>query len=288
MQFIFKILGGFFLLFIIIVSYFYFLGTVDIRTETAKNELNEKKARVLLEEMANAHQISNWAGLETYSVLFEDQFYGEMGDMGNPFKEDSVRFLLTYIPNTFDGMLQFLSGERFGYLWGLQSWKSYIIHPSRGLKFKNSNDITFWLPTYQYFLEFPFRIQKANALTYAGEQTIDGIDCEGIIASWNTTAPQRDIDQYLVWLDKETKRIVKLEYTIREAYNFLRGAAYFQEYKNFDGIILPTKMPVESNLVEEGFLHEMRIFEFEKNPLSQKDLRPNRALAEMGDEKDGE
>ena len=285
MKLIFKILGGFILLFIIIVTYFYFLGTADLRTEFAKNAPNEKHAKALLQEMGEAHGIANWGNINTYAVKFEDNFFGTLGANSHGYAEDSVRFLLQYIPNSFDGKLEFLSGDNMGKSWGIQSWKSYVSTPTQRHKFVNDSDIIFWLPTYQYFIEFPMRIQNANSFAYAGEAEIDGKNCEGIIASWNTTEPQRDIDQYLIWIDKKTKRIVKLEYTIREMYNFLTGAAYFHDYKNYDGILLPSSMPVESNLLEEGFLHEMRILTFTKNNFPESDLRPNRALVPMGDAK---
>lgn len=285
MKLIFRILGGFILLFIIIIGYFYFLGTVDLRTEIAKNTPNEKLAKALLQEMGEAHGISNWEKLNTYSVKFEDVFFGTLGANSHSYAEDSVQFLLKYIPKTYDGKLEFLSGENTGVSWGIQSWKSYISTPDKNIKFKKSNDIIFWLPTYQYFIEFPLRIQNANSFAYAGAAEIDGKSCDGIIASWNTTEPQREIDQYLIWLDKKTKRIIKLEYTIREMYNFLTGAVYFHDYKNYDGILLPSSMPVKSNLLEEGFLHEMRILDFSKNNFPKSELRPNRALDPMGDEK---
>ena len=285
MKLIFRILGGFILLLIIIVTYFYFLGTADLRTKIAINEPNEQFAKALLQEMGNAHGISNWEKIKTYSTEFEDVFFGTLGAISHGYSEDSVRFLLKYIPKTYDGKLEFLSGENTGLTWGIQSWKSYVSVPPQNNKFVNNSDITFWLPTYQYFIEFPLRIQNANSFAYAGEAEIDGKNCEGIIASWNTTEPQREIDQYLIWIDKKTKRIIKLEYTIREMYNFLTGAAYFHDYKNYDGILLPSSMPVESNLLEEEFLHEMRILDFSKNNFPERELRPNRALVPLGDEK---
>ena len=60
MKLIFRILGGFLLLFLIVVCYFYFLGTADLRTETAKSSPNETKAKSLLKEMGVAHGIQNW------------------------------------------------------------------------------------------------------------------------------------------------------------------------------------------------------------------------------------
>ena len=106
------------------------------------------------------------------------------------------------------------------------------------------------------------RIQEATAIDYAGQRVINDIKAEGVLASWNTLEPQSNIDQYLIWIDPKTHRIVKVEYTIREMYSFISGAAYFNKYKKFDGILLPTEMPVESNLVRNGLLHTMGISDF--------------------------
>lgn len=285
MGFIFRIIGGFILLLAIMGSYLAFWGTKDLRLEVAINNPQPEKARILLQQMADAHGAANWDSLETYSVELEDLFFEPMGTQSNPFPEDTMQFLLTFIPNSFDGRMQFLSGEQTGMVWGMQSWKTYFNSPSKGFKFKKNDNIKFWLPTYQYLIEFPKRIQKADALAYSGEATINGKLCDGILASWHTTAPQIDKDQYVLWIDKTTKRIVKLEFTIREAFNFINGVAHYNDYKNYDGIYLPSSMPVESNIQHDGFIHEMRINNFSKNPISRKELRPNNALKVLGDAK---
>lgn len=167
----------------------------------------------------------------------------------------------------------------------MQSWKTYELDQAGKPKFEENKDAYFWIPTYQYFLEFPLRIQKADAFNYAGESEINGIKCDGILASWRKTEPQKDVDQYLIWLDQKTHRIVKLEYTVRDQYNFLIGALYFKEYKEFDGLPLPTHMPVESNLKKKGLLHEIHLLDFQKNVRKKSELRPNKDLPLMGDDK---
>lgn len=250
----------------------------DIRTDIAKNDEGQERAKTLLTEMGNAHGIYKWDEMETYMVAFEDEFFGFLGKRGHPYKEHSVKFKLQYIPNTFDGNLTFLTGKQTDDLWGMQSWNTYEKKGNSDIVFKKNKDIHFWVPTYQYFLEFPLRIQQATALAYAGEKTIDGIACEGVLASWNKTAPQKEIDQYLIWINKEDKTIVKLEYTVRDFYKFISGAAYYKDYKNYDGLLLPSSMPVESNLVKKGFMHEMRILDFQVNQISKDELLPNKNL----------
>lgn len=268
-----------------------FIGTLlitscsDLRTKVSKKTPDERKAKELLHKMGAAHGIANWEKLATYTVTFEDEFFGKIGNNAKPYPEANTQFELDYIPGTFDGRMTFKGGEWDGNVWGMQSWNTYELNSEGKTEFKENKDARFWVPTYQYFIEFPSRIQEATAFAYAGERTIDGIACEGIIASWNTTKPQRKIDQYLIWIAKDTKRIYKLEYTIRELYSFLTGAAYFKDYKNYDGIYLPSKLPVESNLSKNGWLHEMRIIDFTANKVEKSALRPNKDLDQMGDEK---
>lgn len=285
MKFLYRIFAFLAVLLVLSGLGIYTFGTSDLRTEIAKTAPEPDRAAQLMKQMFEAHGAHYWDSVETYRLIFEDEFYGFIGINSHPYAEDKVRLKLSYIPKTYDGSLEFISGRQRGETWGIQSWKTYSNKPGKDPEFARNADIYFWVPTYQYFVEFPMRIQQAKALAYAGEKTIDGVPCEGLIASWNTTAPQRDIDQYLIWISSTDHLIQKLEYTIREQYNFLTGAAYFKEYKNYNGLLLPSRMPVESNLVKEGFLHEMRILDFIENPLIAAQLRPDTSLAIVGDAK---
>jgi hypothetical protein len=270
---------------ILFLSIFFITSCADLRTKAAKKDLNEEKAKILLREMGAAHGIQHWDKRATYTVEFEDQFYGKIGKKANPYSDSLTRFELSYIPKTFDGRMSFTSGERAGTAWGIQSWNTYEMDESGEAIFQKNDDAYFWIPTYQYFIEFPLRIQEATALAYAGEQTINGKVCDGVLASWETTKPQKKIDQYLIWIDRDTKRICKLEYTIREVMSFITGAVYFNDYKDYNGIILPSSLPVESNLVKNGYMHEMRIKSFRPDIYGVDELQPNAELKKVGDQK---
>ncbi len=245
----------------------------DLQDKTYQYPQDINKAKSLIKEMGEAHAIHKWNELETYNVIFEDTFFGFLGKQANPFKEADMTFSLDYIPGTFNGQLEFLSGKDKGNIHGIQSWKTYQ-KIGDTYELKPDKVMTFWIPTYQYFIEFPARIQEATAVDYIGQKTVNDIRCEGVLASWNTVDKQKEIDQYIIWMDAESKRIVKIEYTVRDAYQFITGAASFTAYKEFDGILLPTVLPVESNLVKEGFMHSMQIKEFTRNKKRRSELEP--------------
>lgn len=257
----------------------------DLRTLAVKQDQNTAKAKQLLAAMAKAHGAENWSSIETYTVRLEDQFYGFLGKQSSPYGTDSVVLQLDYRTGTFDGRMSILNGKKEGELWGIQSWRTYVKKPGGSLSFKKNKEAEFWLPTYQYFIEFPQRIQSATAIAYAGQQLIDGIPCTGILASWNTVNPQKDLDQYLIWISDDKQRIVKLEYTIRDQYKFLTGSVLFQDYQIYEGIWLPRMMPVTSNLKGKGKLHQMRILNFQKDQVGVEELRPDNTLPLLGDAK---
>jgi hypothetical protein len=246
----------------------------DLKPENTSNLNVPSKARTLLTEMGQAHGIEMWENIETYNVIFGDEFYGFYGKQSHPFKEQNISFSLNYIPKTFNGQLQIITGKEKGEVWGIQSGQTYTKNKDGKFEEKKDSDMAFWIPTYQYFIEFPNRIQEATALEYLGSKVINGIKTEGVIASWNTVKPQKGTDQYIIWIDSNTKRIVKIEYTVRDMYRFITGAAYFKNYKYYNGILLPSEYPVESNLVKDGYLHQMSIQNFRVNQISKDSLLP--------------
>ena len=246
----------------------------DLRPDGYTYPNDPTKAEQLLSAMGIAHQITAWDSIETYHVDFTEEFYGFIGKQAHPFKEQKIEFSLDYNPHNYDGRMLINSGVQKGTTWGIQAWQTYMLDAAGHPHAQDNKDMTFWIPTYQYFIELARRIQEASTIDYIGTEVINGQEAEGVIASWNSVGPQKSIDQYVVWISKDDDRILKVEYTVRDQYRFVTGAAHYTQYKDYDGIILPSVMPVESNLVKDGYLHQMSINSFTPNRVSADDLAP--------------
>ncbi len=248
----------------------------DLRTQVVKDKKDDKtKGRELLTKAGEAHLIKNWKKIATYSVEFQDEFIGFKGKIASPFKENPMKAQLDYIPLTFDGRMRFLEGEHKNQIWGIQSWNTYTMqHEKASPVFEKDKNIKFWVPTYQYFIEFPARIQEAGVVTYAGEDTFEGKEYHLVMASWGTTDPQKDVDQYLIWINKESYRIEMIQYTVRDAYSFVQGTAIFKEFRELNGVLIPFHIPVKAKPNDKKNLHEMRIRDFRINQVDVKTLQP--------------
>ena len=247
---------------------------LDLNAAHPISEPNETKAKNLMKEMALSHGIEEWNNISTYQIKLDDEFYGFVGKQGSPYKEGKTRISLNYVPNTFDGRLEILTGKEKGHIMGMSNWKTYTKNANDSIEFKKDKNAKFWVPTYQYFIEFPRKIQEATAFKYLGQKAYKNTLCEVILASWKTTEAQKDLDQYVIWVNASSKRIVKIDFTIRDIAKFVSGTIHFNKYKTFNGILLPSEMPVSSSLIKKGLLHKMEILSFETDILTQKQLRP--------------
>ncbi len=93
---------------------------------------------------------------------------------------------------------------------------------------------------------------------------MDDVSYDPVFATWKQIEAQKEYDQYIIWIHPKTRLIAKVEYTIREANNWISGWARFENLQTVNGITLPTEMPVGSKMLKEGkLLHKMSIEEID-------------------------
>jgi hypothetical protein len=147
-----------------------FFSLSNLKPDNMEYSDSQDRAKKLLEEMGKAHGIKVWDSVETYNVIYQDEFYGFLGKQSHPFKEQQLEFSLNYIPKTFNGQLESLTGKEKGVIWGVQSGQTYEKPENGNISLNQNKDMKFWIPTYQYFIEFPYRIQEATAMEYQGNR----------------------------------------------------------------------------------------------------------------------
>ena len=128
----------------------------DIRP-FSKTEVDQGRAKPLMIETAKRHGMSYWDGIETYAVHYKDCFYGLIGFLGSPYPSKCQEANLMFKPGDFNGFFFFKNGKKDGHIWAHVGGQSYCGDDLSVLKPVNKKDITFWVPTVQYFIELPWR-----------------------------------------------------------------------------------------------------------------------------------
>ena len=240
-------------------------GTIGCLTDLRPPDLEEMAeidARALLEEACRKHGLSVWREHQIYTVTFTDRFEGLKGWYANTFGQNPVSMQCNFAIGRFEGEMEFLDGKKQGEIWGFMNDRTYRLLPD-GTHMTNENKhIRFWVPTIQYFIEFPLRILEADTMAYAGEREYNGATYDVILASWQTLAPQKEIDQYLIWINRTSGLIELLQYSVRDYFQWYRGTSVFEEFRNYDGVLIPTSIPVYAKQPGKSKVHHMRFADF--------------------------
>ena len=182
-------------------------GPTDIRPEDLKagKALKERGASLLRASVQKHGGWERWRSHETLKVVMTDHWDGLIGWFSMPWPENGQRMEMQFLRGTFYGKTKKLGGPSDGETWGVQAWKAYLTSANGSTQFRDHDDTLFLVPTYQYFLEFPFRIGRAGIIQYAGTRTIEENKYELVYATWGNEAPQLETDQYLLWIGAESR-----------------------------------------------------------------------------------
>jgi len=129
-----------------------------------------------------------------------------------------------------------------------------------------------WIKTHQYFLEFPLRIQEASVIAYAGDTIVAGKAYHLVMASWKTIAPQKDIDQYRIAINKDTNFIEFIQFTVRDFAKFAVGTAKYNSFIKKNGISFPSNISVHGKQYDSNKVYEMRVKELDFEKVDKKTI----------------
>lgn len=273
----------------------------DLRSPMLKKEglsdVNVKKGRTILRDAWEAQGFQHLAKFKTYTAQGQDTWKGMMGKMGKVWPEAQSKIEYKYGVGTFDGQVSFQDGKREGQKAGLQSWKYYEVDENGTTEFQKKANvrIRFGIAAYQYFFELGDRLSKTPIAAFAGEKEFRGQKYDQVFVTWHKAKAHKQNDQYLLWINQETKLIEFCAYTLRDNYlpmpggRVLFGSIEFADFKNVEGVMIPYTHTVYLNNPKKKntkFLHEMKVTDFQFDAFEIDELYPNKSLKRHGDTKD--
>jgi len=267
----------------------------DIRTTTLKKgESTKENGRTLLEESINTMGYDNLQNFENYSVksVFNWKPLWSMMPMnalpGNKNKEIEFHFST----NSFDGRVDYLEGRKKGDYHGLQSWQSYQSVNEKPVKFEKDKRRSWGLASYHYMIEAPVRLLNAPIIKYAGTKSMYGKEYDLVFASWGSEKANKQHDQWLVYINKETKFIDLTQLTIRDFFlpfprNMAHGTVQYLSRTNVDGIHLPSEVSIQllKPKKQKKYVYKFELYDYQFDNLKQDNLYPNPNLQKLGDSK---
>ncbi len=262
----------------------------DIRPmELKKGYITEaaaSKGKELLVRTANMHGIQKWNMHKNLEIIGVDDWFHWMGRVFiNPFPNARQKIKLQLLLGTWTSRLELLDASGSIEVWGIQAWNTYRSQVGQNPVFQPDKEIRFFLPTFQWWFEFPFRIVSATVITALPD--IQDSSFDRVFVTWNSLEPNRELDQYIVYINKETGLIDRIEYTIRDMGGFTTGATNFLDYHSVDGVMVPFQFEA-SVIMPGGFeqvMHRVTVGSASWDTITPDRLLPNQDIKSEKDSK---
>jgi len=198
-----------------------------------------------------------------------------------------------FATNTFDGQVEYLEGRKNNEIYGIQSWKGYHFGEDKELRASNSNRYAWGLAAYHYLLEAPMRLLKAEIIKYAGEKEFEGAMYDLVFVSWGSESPNKEFDQWLLYINKETKFIDFTAVTIGDFFVPMpKGLQHVTVHfpnrtKTSFGAYFPSEVAIQIGKPKKATkdVYRFKQKDFKFNSFDKNRLYPIPGLERLGDTK---
>lgn len=178
------------------------------------------------------------------------------------------RFEMTSYLQGDNASLVLLNGPNKGEFWGIEGGKTYTWGVDSSKVFAENDRHAQKLLFKNYWFQFPFRIWEAEIIAYSGTEAVNGKQYETVFATWGSEEANRQFDQYILYLDPESKLCEYLYFTVRDAAKPIHLTAKFSDFRDVGDIKLPFLQEVRYGSPSENGMrfHENRYEEVEFLP----------------------
>jgi len=241
MKKILKIVGIVLLLLVIGAVWFAFTP-VDIRPDHISVGISDSdyvRGKTLMAEMQSAyggkdHWLAHKAG--SFAQV-ADWYEDKLGLSGWDVMPQELQITSTL--GTENCELKLLNGPNTAKSWDNTDSNHYETSATGDRAIAEDDKFKLKLDFKNYWFQFPFRIGEAPIVAYAGESTVKGESYDLLYATWGDESANRDYDQYILYLDKETRLVEWLHFTIRDKLKAIHSTAHFTDFRTISGVIAP-------------------------------------------------
>ena len=241
MKKILKIVGIILLLLILGGAWFAFTP-VDIRPDYLDGAISvedKAKGKVLLNQMETAYGGKDkWLAHKTGSFAqIADWYEDKLGLSGWDVMPQELQISSTL--GTENCKLKLLNGPNTAKSWENSDYQHFETSATGDRALAEDDKFMLKMDFKNYWFQFPFRIGEAPIISYAGESTVQGETYDLLYATWGSEKPNRQFDQYILYLDKETRLVEWLHFTIRDKLKAIHSTAQFTDFRTIGGVVAP-------------------------------------------------
>ncbi|WP_222983874.1 DUF6503 family protein [Flagellimonas meishanensis] len=227
----------------------------------------EQKGRQVLNQCSEAHgwirgssRIVSTKYVDDWSVAPEQlRPYNNWPNLKQELQHDFLSFRLG------NSKVTLLKGTAKDEVWGIHNNVPYkIINGDIG-KVDDPNMIPA-LVGKEYFIQLPYWIKKVPIAVHVKDTVLNNKTYHLVFGTWKTLKANDNFDQYIYWINKKTKLLEIVQYTVRVVDPRAAGFVVFDDFRKVDRIVVPFAHRLGYLPTRDGLIHEMRFHSIVLDP----------------------
>jgi len=90
-----------------------------------------------------------------------------------------------------------------------------------------------------------------------GEGNLHGQDYDLVFTGLSTKKANNKEDQYILWVNRQTKQVDYVEFTLRDLLSALHGVVAYKDYRDAGGVKFAYDITLLNSLYGEGYAHHL-------------------------------
>jgi hypothetical protein len=154
----------------------------------------------------------------------------------------------------------FLNGSKKGQVIGFDG-RSYSI-ADRQILYEERTSTALYLGPLQSYLEWHQTLIRNPTLEFAGVEFISGTKHWVLYATEGDTQHLAEYDQFLIYVNGETKQVAFVEFTLRELMKSYKGVVHYRDYRTVQGVRMPHFVGIAGTIEAPDYDHYLEIDQF--------------------------
>ena len=225
-------------------------GLSDIRPDALKSapptSQSVARGNALLAEMFEAHGgLWRWRSFNFVTAKVSDEWFNSLfWTLAAPYTENPEHVAVAAYTHEFpNARVEFTGGKNAGLVWVADRDTIVRKVPSEAperVKTADDGIFTSFVHNFAVWPTFPFILASVDRAAYIGPDEYQGQRYEKVLVSWGTLGPQAKTDQWILWINAESKRLERVWFTIRVAGEDAVGGYNLKAFKTVQGLSIAT------------------------------------------------
>ncbi len=234
----------------------------DLRTDYIK-EGKAADGKHLYQQIAEANGLVEWQRYPYLSLSGTNHWKSWTMRKLTPVENATQDFTSTLGIGRGEHRLKFIPGKIGNDVIGIDSQNRTWRADGEGKKvFKDERAIRIYLRPMQNYIEWPFTLRNSATVLNAGETILNGRTTDRLFVTDGKPEPEADRDQFIVYADRETKEIRRIDLTVRDLMKTATATIIYDDFRMVQGVRLAHKITIFEKPEDENYLQEYRIKEY--------------------------